>query len=349
MHAQELDRFLKTQVRHKSPAGCVCWIGTSTRTYFHRAYGFSQITPAKIPMYTSTLFDTASITKPIVTAVSTMLLYEDNQVSLNDTVQRFVPQIKGMVNGGVTIKELLVHTSGLPAWFPLYILPEEQRLEHLGTTCLGKKDVVYSCLNYILLGEIIERIAQVKLDAFFTSRVVNKLGLGSTMFCPSPRRSCAATEMGNTYEQRMAQEYGTIDGVAWRHYLIKHEVHDGNAFYAYKGVAGNAGLFSNTHDLALISRALVKGGILTLNSIAMMFADHTHGSIKRGLGWEVNAYPDIFSCLTFSHTGFTGTMLFIAPDDDLIVILLANAVHPVVRPGLMDSVRRRVMELVRAA
>lgn len=342
-----LANYLTNCVKEKIP-GCVCWVSNNKKVFFFESFGYRQLIPEKIAMHKNTIFDLASITKPLCTAVSVMLLFEEKEIKLTDRIEKYLREFKNKPNGKKTIKELLTHTSGLPAWFPLYLLAKKKRTEYLSTANINKKAMLYSCLGYIILGEIIEKITKLKLEQYCKQKIFKKLEFKNTMFEPVKNiiTNIAATELGNEHEKIKASEYGDISKVKWRNYLIKGEVHDGNCFYGYNGVSGNAGLFSNADDLAQIMRFYLAGDIVKMSSIKMMIKDYTGGPEQRGLGWWINSYPGILSPHAFGHTGFTGTMLMVDPELKLIIILLANSVHPKVRLGIMPRIRKRVIEII---
>lgn len=347
MSFNKLNNYLKECVKKKKIPGCVCLIGNEKQILFSECYGYAQITPKKIKMTKDTLFDLASITKPIATALSIMLLYEKKKLKLGDRVERFLSDFKNRPNGKKTIKELLTHTSGIRAWFPTYLLSKKSRIEFLATINTEKRGVIYSCLGYIILGKVIEAIAGSRLDSYCSDNVFKKLGLKNMGFGPIKRKiNIAATEFGNEHEKQMALKYGDISSIEWRDYLIKGEVHDGNSFYSYGGISGNAGLFSNATDLMKIMRAYCNGNIVKSSTLSMMTRDHTSTREQRGLGWVINPYPGLLSARAFGHTGFTGTMLTIDPNKNLIIILLANAIHPNVKIGVMPKVRRKVVRII---
>lgn len=346
MSFDTLHKFLTDYTTKGKITGCVCWVGDKKNTLFFQRYGYAQTVPKKIKINRDTIFDLASITKPITTAMSIMLLYEKEKIKLNDKIEKYLPDFKNRRNGKKTIMQLLAHTSGMPAWFPLYILPEGKRMAYLTKTNTGKKQVIYSCLGYIILGKIVEVVSGYNLDIYCSKNFFKRLGLKNTMFGPVKGKNIAATEFGNTYEKKTAAKHGDTSAVNWRDYVIKGEVHDGNSFYGFEGVSGNAGLFSNTSDLVKIMRQYLAGKIVKSNTVKMMIKDHTGGKEKRGLGWVIDPYPKLLSPAAFYHTGFTGTMCLADPVLDLIIILLANAVHPRVRLGLMPPVRHRVVKIV---
>lgn len=345
MSISKLDHFLKTCVTSGDIAGIVCWVGDLQGEWFHKAYGYRQVTPSRHAVTKDTLFDTASLSKPAATALAIMTLQEEGLITVHDTAAQYLGTFKDSTDTGTTILQLLTHTSGLPAWYPVYTIPEQKRLTFLtGQRTHGH--VVYSCLGYILLGIILEKITGCPLDAYCRDRLYTPLGLMDTLFKPAGRDNVAATELGNEYEKEMASQHADISGIPWRTYLLCGEVHDGNAHYAYDGVAGNAGLFSTAQDLAKLMRAYLQGEIISPQSVTYMTTDHTGGDEKRGAGWVMDAYPEYLSHNTFSHTGFTGTMLVCDPDQSLIIVLLTNAVHPRVRKDIMAPVRKRAIQLI---
>ena len=135
------------------------------------------------------MFDLASLTKPIATALSIMVLYEQKKLRLNDPIEKFLIEFKYKTNGKKTIKQLLTHISGIQAWFPIYLLNKRERLEFLANTNTGKHEVMYSCLGYVILGMIIESIAGCRLDVFCHNNIFKKLGLKNIMFGPIKRKS----------------------------------------------------------------------------------------------------------------------------------------------------------------
>jgi len=343
---ERLDRYIVSCTTEKKIPGVVCWVGSNKNTLFFKAAGYAQLLPGKTKINKNTIFDLASLTKPLVTALSVMLLYEKKQVNLDDKVKLFFPVASCGTTGQKTIRQLLTHTAGLPAWFPLYILPEQDRLEYLLGAATKKRDVLYSCLGYIILGMIIEKISGQTLDKFCKEKLFRPLGLNNTMFGPVKKKNVAATEFGNKHEELTAVQHGKLKKMKWRNYVLKGEVHDGNSHYAFNGVAGNAGLFSTAQEVAKIIRAYTAGNIVKKKTMMMMIKDHTNGKEKRGFGWIIDPFPECFSKRSFYHTGFTGTMCLVDPVKDIIIVFLSNAVHPIVRQELMPGVRQRLLEII---
>jgi CubicO group peptidase (beta-lactamase class C family) len=294
--------------------------------------GDRMTTPQRLPMELDTLFDLASLTKPVATATVVALLVEDGALSTSDPVTRHLPEF---ARDDVTILHLLTHTSGLPAWKPLYLDPgdRDEIVAYLGALPpehpVGEK-IVYSCLGYILLAELVKAVTGRSVGDLATERIFDPLGMRATAVNPpgSLRESCAATENRSGAEQRMTNyaRYDWRDGVVWG------VVHDENAHFL-GGDTGNAGLFATLDDLGLFARCL-------LNEGAPIMRPETHrlltdvvmddGETRRTHAWI--ALDDG----SLTHTGFTGTALRWRPAERQAAILLTNRVHPdATTPGIV--------------
>ncbi|UCD04941.1 MAG: serine hydrolase [candidate division WOR-3 bacterium] len=347
MSFSKLDDFLTDLVHKRRIPGFVCWVGNLSTSFYERAYGFAQLKPKRIDMSKNTVFDLASLTKPLATALLIMLMHEKGILDIDHTLEQYLPVFKGKPNARKSLRQLLTHTGGMPAWYPTYLISETQRLEFLSGLSIIDEEPVYSCLGYILLANIVENITGMGFNRYFEDNITSKLGLHTIGFGPvHDQETVAATELGSKHERAMARRHGDISTIKWRPHLIQGEVHDGNAYYSYGGVAGNAGLFSNLTDLVAITRAYMSGGLLNPATLHMMIYERAGSRERRNLGWCADPYPDLLSPESFGHTGFTGTMLTIDPRTNLIVILLTNAIHPKVRLGLMNPIRRTVIQLI---
>ncbi|UCD20156.1 MAG: beta-lactamase family protein [candidate division WOR-3 bacterium] len=343
----QLDDYLTKCVEDRKIPGCVCWVGNLSTSFFFEEYGHAQITPKKTVMKKETVFDLASLTKPIATALSIMILHEKKNLDIDQPIGEVMPSLRATGSRGSTIRQLLAHTSGLPPWYPTYLFPEETRMARIADLNTGKEEVIYSCLGYIILGKIIERVGEESIDRFFSSNVTALLGSHTLGFGPvRDRVTVAPTEKGNRHELKMSKTYGPITQIKWRKKLIQGQVHDGNAYYAYRGIAGNAGLFSNVHDLIAFTRAYLSGEIIAPETLSLMLRDHSTVGERRNLGWRLDPYPGLLSPLSFGHTGFTGTMLCVDPETNVIIILLANAIHPKVKLGLMQPIREKAVRII---
>jgi beta-N-acetylhexosaminidase len=301
-----------------------------------------------------TMYDVASLTKPIVTTTSMMMLAQRKDVDLDTPVEVYLPAFASAAGkdpnpawrARVTVRMLLLHDSGLPAHVDFYkkakgkqsvlaAVMAEPLVREPGT------QMEYSDLGFILLGEIVEQLTGVTLDEFARRDIFSPLGMKSSLFNPprSLRAQIAPTEQDDTYRKR----------------LIQGEVHDENA-WAMGGVAGHAGLFSTAGDVAAFAQMMLNGGIyehhrlLALSTINTFTSRTTIGSSARALGWDVPEDPSssgrYFSARSYGHTGFTGTSLWIDPERKLFVVLLTNRVNPTrandkirqVRPALHDAI-----------
>ncbi len=276
------------------------------------------------PVNQETLFDMASCTKLFVSLVF-MRLMEEGRIALTDTVGRYLPSWAEHQTGRITMFELLTHTSILPSHIPLYRISIDREgameaIKHL----LPRKNggVEYSCLGFIVLGRILEVITGLSLDQLIDHYICKPLGMEHTMYCPSK----------SNYENVMPTEY-----CEWRNRLLIGEVHDENAFHL-GGVSGNAGIFSNITDMcrfadALISKSEDSAQLLQKKTLEIMTRNYTKGlNENRGLGWCIKNTPDnvageYFSKDSFGHTGYTGTSIWIDPQNNSYAILLTNRVY----------------------
>jgi CubicO group peptidase (beta-lactamase class C family) len=352
---KEASEYVRRAISENAFPGAVFLLARRGTIVAHEAHGNAVSAPVDMsrPMGPDTVFDMASITKPVTTATSLMILLEGGQIRLDDPVRLHLPEYAGEGKEGTTLRNLLTHTSGLPAWKPLYELCKTRNaflkeicrmnLEHPP----GEK-VVYSCLGYILLTFVIERIAGEGLDSFARRRIFSPLGMRDTQFNPQPdmRRRIAATEL-----------------CKWRGRMLIGEVHDENAF-GMEGVSGNAGLFSTAMDIATFAQTFLNSGeygrsrILSPLSVKLMTQNHTAGLDEpRGIGWALrsgkgSSSGDLLSESAYGHTGFVGGSLWIDPVYELIVILLTNRVHPTrendailrVRPQFHNIVASSIIE-----
>jgi uncharacterized protein YbbC (DUF1343 family) len=319
-----IDQAVRDAIRtHKTP-GAVVVIGQRDGVVFRRAYGARAVVPSREPMTADTIFDLASLTKPIVTATSVMLLVEEGRLDLDSAVSTYLPGFDRRGKGRVTVRHLLLHTSGLPSVNPRsdYEVGREAAFENLFDLRLATGPggaYRYSDINYILLGEIVARISGQTLDAFAQERIFGPLEMRETRFNPPPewRARIAPTE--------------DRDDVP-----IRGDVHDPRA-WRLGGVAGNAGLFTTADDLARFASMMLRGGaldsarILTETRHAEMTASHQVPGGARTLGWDAPSSDRRargYTARAYGHLGFTGTSLWIDPELDLFVIVLSNRVHP---------------------
>ncbi|HYH34518.1 MAG TPA: serine hydrolase, partial [Nocardioides sp.] len=303
----------------------------------------------QVPVERDTIFDLASVTKTFTT-LAVMQQVEAGRVRLDEPVATYLPDFAENGKGDVTIRHLLTHTGGLPAWLPLYSAydtPEERFAAVLAVkpTAEPEQRYVYSDLSLITLGLVVEEVTGEPLDEVIADGITRPLGMTDTMFNPPARLKdrIAATE---------AQPWAGRP-------MIRGEVHDENA-WSLGGVAGHAGLFSTARDLAVLARTLLNGGrygntrILEADTVRTMLVNENaeFPGNAHGLGFELDQrwYMDGLSTpVTFGHTGYTGTSVVIDPLSDSFVILLTNRVHPSRDWGSNNPARRAVArDLARA-
>ena len=341
MTAKAISTLIEKKITEKIFPGAVVTILKKDKVIYHAAFGHRIITPKHAPMLHDTLFDLASLTKPIVIGTLTMQLVASDKLSLDEPTQTYLPAFK---QSHITCHHLLAHTSGLPAWKPLYIETDspEDVTEHLGNIPLeaapGEK-VTYSCLGYILMGKLISNVTGEALDSLAHNAIFKPLSMNRTLYNPPQQMhaNCAATEDSNSFERRMVKsgQHGHYyRGHNWREGVIVGEVHDENANFL-GGVSGNAGLFSNVRDLITFCQMLLQDGgtFLPPDSIKAFATPQTPrgASEQRSIGWHILADGSMY------HTGFTGTSIRIDLEKGLAAILLTNRVHPdAQRTGIIE-------------
>ena len=331
-----LDETCRRGVAEGAFPGAVVLAGDSREILFLRAYGCRALAPEPHPMTPGTVFDLASLTKPMATTTAMMLLVRDGRVALDDPACTVIPEFSRGARAAVTFRQLLNHTSGLPAWKPYYesVIPAkagiQRRLHDEDLVAAPGEQCLYSDLGFMLLGEAIERLSGRPLDLFCRDEIFAPMGLSSTFFAdlgsPEPRpgaaRAIAATE-----------------DCPWRRKILCGEVHDDNAF-AMGGVAGHAGLFSSAPDVHRFLRflgrcledaepAFLPGAVVReFLEAERMLPGQTHV-----LGWDTpspegSSSGRRFSARTVGHLGFTGTSIWWDLERDVHVVFLTNRVHP---------------------
>lgn len=339
----DLSDFLSSGVEEGAFPGAVALVGDADSVRESAAVGQAVIDPEPVPVSEETRFDLASLTKPLVCGglVAAALPALDPASSPG----RYLPEWKSTRYEGITLESLLTHTSGLPAWYPVYSRGEgaasyRRTLGTIEPESRPSAQVTYSDLNFLVLGDILEIHFSAPLDASFAEFVAGPAGSGAA-FLPGRSHSVAATEKGDLTERRMAESMG-ISYSRFRRGVVWGEVHDGNAFRR-GGVAGNAGLFGTARDVWLLARPWLISSRRDFGRDRTPALTEARGLAwqgKRGAGSAVPAMPDS----AFGHTGFTGTSLWLDPEAGRIAVLLTNRIHPVVRQVDFNAVRRRFHE-----
>lgn len=344
--------YLRTQVDSAFP-GAVVAVGQRGRLVLLAAVGHYGIDDPR-PVTPETVYDLASLTKVVGLTTACMLLVEEGKLDLDAPVQRYVPAFRGAGKEQVTIRHFLTHSSGLPAWRPLYTeaTTRAAALALVDTTPLLRRPgdtFVYSDLGAIVLTQAVEAITGERLDRFLERRLFGPLGMTGTRFLPPPE-----------WRDRIAPTERSQDGT-----IIRGTVHDENA-WKLGGVSGHAGLFSTARDLVRFAEWLLDGwqgrlipgrrpGVSLPEPPSRLVLEFTRrqnlppGS-SRALGWDTPSENSSAGTKlgphAFGHTGFTGTSIWLDPDRDLFIILLTNRVHPTRENPRIARVRPRVADLV---
>lgn len=306
--------------------GAYAAVGTADGVIVEYGVGRLDVDDDSRPSAT-TIWDLASLTKVIGTTSAMIQLVGSGRVALDSPVVRYLPAWTAPGAERITVRHLLSHSSGMPAWRALYkeaatAEEAEQQLFATSPDTLPGVRYVYSDLGFILLGKLVERVSGERLAPYDSAHVFSPLGMPDTRYLPPvallPR--IAPTEQD-----------------PWRQKKVRGEVHDENAV-RLGGVSGHAGLFSTGHDLARFARMYLHHGTLdgvrVLDSAAVaMFTRMQDSTIsRRALGWETptlgNSAGSRLSPLAFGHTGFTGTSLWMDPGQGIFVLLLTNRVNP---------------------
>lgn len=319
MTFSRVERFIESAIQNKDLPGLVLAVANAKDLLYCTAFGMAHV-EKQIPMTEQTIFDCASLTKVVATTSSILVLLEHGQIDLDDSISYYFPDLK-MRHEEVKIRHLLTHTSGFQPEIKFYKEPiaytavinriaqeEREIVEH---------KVIYSDINYILLGKLIEKISNISLAEFAHKNVFLPLGMNCTQFNPPNllQVNIAATE--------------------YRDYLQQHqwgEVHDENALH-FGGVSGHAGLFSTAGDLVKFAQAFMKNNKSIFHEQTKQLSKQSftkNHEEQRGLGWQLYSQPSFsgqFLSNGFGHTGYTGTSIWICDDKPLAIILLTNRVH----------------------
>lgn len=371
-----ISSFLQSEIARGSLPGGQYLVGEDLHIIAEDALGLAVVEPERIPATLDTIYDLASLTKPLVTALLVVRVAERGVLDLNAPLAHYLNEFNHEDMREITLTQLLTHTSGLPNWRPLYleaqtranvpaaiarVLLEPQPLH-------ASREVIYSDLNYILLGFILERVIGDRLDRLAKREIFEPLHLERTMFNPPPEllREIAATEHGQAFEQANAladaeaRSWGDTATLAaarcrnaglsqapWRKDVIWGEVHDGNANFM-GGVAGHAGLFSTAREAFRMANQFLPGSeLLKPESLGLFTGNFTAGcGTSRSIAWILAETPDCSAGpalppTALGHNGFTGTSIWMDSHKRRVFVLLTNRVHPRVDAIDMREIRRR--------
>ena len=349
--------------------GAVVLVGKGEEIVFESAFGSRSLVPERTAMQLDTIFDLASLTKPLAMAPAFMLLVREKKMRPDDRVTRFFPNFGVFGKTHVTFRHLLAHSSGLPAWKPYYEdvvkgekegrinfiasraaksyvferIHREKALNPPGTQTL------YSDLGFMLLGEVVEEISGWGLDRYCQDKIFRPVGLRATSFVD-------LTQVRTRRLQPVHEMIAPTEECPWRKRILCGEVHDDNA-YVMGGVAGHAGLFSSAQDIhhfLLHLRKCLRGedGLLPAPLLEEFLSrDKTIKDSTYALGWDTpsaehSSSGNYFSPNSVGHLGFTGTSIWWDLEMDCHVILLSNRVHPSRASDKLKTFRPYIHDLI---
>ena len=379
----QIDSVAKDAIENHAAPGCVVLVAKDGKVAFQRSYGYTNYDSLE-PVTTGMMYDLASVTKTSATTVSVMKLYEEGKLDINKTLGDYLPWVKGSNKENIQLKNLLMHQAQLVSFIPFYKetidkkgnplptiyshAPTSEFSVRVAANLYMRKDwqdtmyykillsklgepnkYVYSDNDFIFLGKVVEAITGKKLEDYAKETFYSPLGMTTTTF--KPREHFAVNTIAPTEND-----------TAWRQELLRGYVHDPGAAM-FGGVAGHAGLFSNAYDLAQLYQMLLNGG--EMNGIRYLkketidtFTAYSSDISRRGLGFDkpekdnaarIDPYPSAsVSPLTFGHTGFTGTCVWVDPAYNLIYIFLSNRVTPNGENNklLKMNVRTNIQEII---
>lgn len=355
--------------------GAVLLVRVRGRLAYQRAVGCAALVPERELASLDTVYDLASLTKPLATATAVLCLVQEGRLGLEEPLQNLLGELKGSALGGATVSDLLSHSSGLPAWRPFYErIVERDRTQPglLGSAAakqvaldlicqealvapVGKRSL-YSDLGFMLLGLLVERIAGCSLAAFCRDRVYARIAAGPLCFIETGG-ALAGAPPGQPID---LGKVAPTEEDAWRGRVVRAQVHDENA-YAIGGIAGHAGLFGTASAVLAVSGAWLRS---YLGQDAVLPVELVRRFVSRqnrppgsswGFGWDTPSPPSSsgtrLSARAFGHLGYTGTSLWVDPECELEVVLLSNRVHPTrhneaikqFRPVIHDLIYREVI------
>ena len=347
---KQIDAAVNAAIAAKKLPGAVVIVGHNGKIVYRQAFGNRALVPQTEKMTVDTIFDVASLTKPVATATSIMILLERGQIRLSDTVEKFIPKLAGKDAGKPTIEQLLTHTAGFAPDFDL----REKWTGNAGMLqALAKEKLrnppaakfVYSDIGFIVLGEIAARVSgEKRINYFVEKEIYSPLQMKDSKFYRLSSsaldiirlRRTAPTETYQSQEKYLSDKLDEED----KDIFLRQQVHDPTA-YRMNGIAGHAGLFSTADDLARYCQMILNGGafegkrVLSQSTVALMTKPRVVSETgeTRGLGWDMNTAfstnrGELFPLGSFGHTGFTGTGIWLDPTSNTFVVFLSNRVHP---------------------
>jgi uncharacterized protein YbbC (DUF1343 family) len=337
-----VDALVQHEINSDGITGAVLLVGHDGKIVHEKAFGFQSLSPRAEPTTVDTVFDLASLTKVVATTPSVMRLVQYGQIRLSDSISRYIPEFAANGKNSINIRELLTHYSGLRPDLDLNVpwqgqdegfrRAHEEKLQNPPGA-----QFVYSDINFIILGELVQRISGIPLDKYADAHIFQALGMKHTRFLPPA-----------AWQPEIAETMA-LDN----HHLLRGTVQDPTA-QRMGGIAGHAGLFSTAEDLALYAQALMdRNKILTPDLIEKMTTPEQppNAVAIRGFGWDIDSSfstnrGELLPVGSFGHTGFTGTSLWIDPYSKTYIILLTNSVRPRSASVPVVSLRTRIANAI---
>lgn len=358
---EQLSSLLREHIAAGEFPSAVYLVGERDEIIYTDGLGHSVVEPYRVANKIDTIYDLASLTKPLVTTLLCARRIELGELTLDSSVSHYLPEFDRTDKQMITVRELLTHTSGLPAWRPLYVLTEDEperaagAIANLDLEYKPGTRVIYSDLGFIALGILLERMNHQPIADLAKREIFEPLNLKQTYFNPEValQTGIAACETGNAYELEMWKQANGVAYANSRQRLIWGEVHDGNAYFL-GGAAGHAGLFSTASETFLLAQQFLSEStkLLTPQTCKLFRENMTLGLEEaRSIGWQLAATKDSTGGVelppdSFGHNGFTGTCVWIDPDHRRVFILLTNRTHAHALPfANINAVRREFNSL----
>jgi len=353
---EQLSALLQQHIEAGEFPSAVYLVGERDEILFTDALGYSVVEPYRVANKLDTIYDLASLTKPLITSLLCARRIELGELTLDSSISHYLPEFDRTDKQMITVRELLTHTSGLPAWRPLYILTEDEperaagAIANLDLEYKPGSRVVYSDLGFIALGVLLERMTGHRIAELARKEIFEPLSLKQTFFNPEValQTGIAACETGNAYEAEMSKQMDAGVYANSRQRVIWGEVHDGNAYFL-GGAAGHAGLFSTASETFLLAQQFLSESTrLLAPATCKMFRENMTPELEeaRSIGWQLAATKDSTGGVnlppdSFGHNGFTGTCVWIDPIHRRVFILLTNRTHAHALPfANINAVRR---------
>ena len=360
-----IDSLILDAITSELTPGAVLVVVRDSFIVYENAWGWTRRIPDQREIHTGTIFDLASLTKPVATATAVMKLVETGHIRLTDPVSRYLPEYARFGDKELPLREqpriihLLTHTAGLPSYAPVRDLKEkygEEAGENLMTYLCSLPDpappgtqMTYSCPSFITLQQVVEAVTGTDLHSWTRDYLFEPLGMMETFYLP-----IGEPVDGEIMDRIAPTAYSEADGV------MAGSVHDPLAREVMGGISGNAGLFSTAGDLAVFAAMLLNEGTVNGRRIlspatvrTLTGAPSGLESFGRALGWDMKSsfasnQGDLFGSRTYGHTGYTGTSMVLDPETRTAVILLTNRVYPDDTTSVVD-LRAKIANVVAAS